>query len=232
MQLITPHLYQIPIGAVNCFVIDGKEDGLILVDTGYKGSTEKIFSAIEKSGRSLKDISQIILTHTHPDHAGSAADIAQRTGAKITLHPADAALAEQGVAGRLPHNVSPGLVNKIIFNLLIKKSPNEIPRFTANHLVNNKDILPFAGGIDVIHTPGHSLGHIALYLRKDDILIAGDICANVMGLGLSTVYEDRDLGIQSILKAARSGFGKAVFGHGKPIMKDAAKKMRAKFERR
>jgi glyoxylase-like metal-dependent hydrolase (beta-lactamase superfamily II) len=229
MRSITPHLFQISLGPVNCFVIDDGKGGLTLVDTGNKGSADKIFKAIEKSGRSPTAISRIILTHTHPDHAGSTADIVQKTGAKVMAHPVDAALAEQGIAGRLPHHLSPGLINRIVFNLFIKKSKNEIPRITVDERVSDGDVLPILDGIRIIHTPGHSAGHIVLHLLKDDVLIAGDLCANMMGLGLSTVYEDRVLGIQSILKAAQTPFGKAVFGHGKPLLKDAAGQMREKF---
>ncbi len=57
-------------------------------------------------------------------------------------------------------------------------------------------------------------------------MICADICSNMMGLDLSTVYEDRAVGIQSILKTAAFDFDKAIFGHGKPIMKDANKKLR------
>jgi hypothetical protein len=51
----------------------------------------------------------------------------------------------------------------------------------------------------------------------------------MMGLGLSTVYEDRALGIANILKAAQTPFSKAVFGHGKPVMENAAKRMLERF---
>ncbi|MEO7309084.1 MAG: MBL fold metallo-hydrolase [Chitinophagaceae bacterium] len=230
MQPITPHLFQITLGAVNCFIIDAGKNGLVLVDTGHMKSRDKIFAAIEKSGRSPKDIKRIILTHTHPDHAGSAADISQETGAIILAHPLDAALAEKGIAGRLPHILSPGVINWLVFRLFIKGKPNQIPAFKTDELLNDGDVLSLAGGIRVIHTPGHSAGHIALYLEDDDILIAGDLCSNMMGLDLSTVYEDRALGMRSIEKAAAIPFSKAVFGHGKALMKDAAKQMLAKFQ--
>jgi glyoxylase-like metal-dependent hydrolase (beta-lactamase superfamily II) len=229
MQQITPHLYQIALALVNCFVIDDKKGNLILIDTGYEGSTDKIFSAIEKAGKSPSAISHIILTHTHPDHAGSVAEIIKRTGAKVIAHPADAALAEKGIAGRLPHILSPGIANWIIYNLFIKGKPNQIPAFNTDQTVTDGETLPMLEGIRIIHTPGHSAGHLALYLAKDDILIAGDICANAMGPGLSAVYEDRQLGIQSILKATQIPFGKAVFGHGKPLMENASQKIRQKF---
>jgi len=229
MRAITPHLFQISLGAVNCFIIDDGPSGLVLVDTGYEGKTGKIFSAIEASGRSPQDIRRIILTHTHPDHGGGAAEIVRQTGAKVIAHREDAQLAEQGIAGRLPHVLSPGIINWIIFNLFIKKSPNAIPRIKVDEQIEDAAMLPIAGGIRVIHTPGHSAGHIALHLLADDVLIAGDICANMSGLGLSTVYEDRELGIRSVRKAAEHQFSKAVFGHGKPLMADASKLLLQRF---
>ena len=74
--------------------------------------------------------------------------------------------------------------------------------------------MPIAGGLQVIHTPSHSAGHISLLLKNEVVLIAGDICAHVSGLGLSTVYEDSELGIKSILKAAEFEFDKAFSGMG------------------
>jgi glyoxylase-like metal-dependent hydrolase (beta-lactamase superfamily II) len=99
----------------------------------------------------------------------------------------------------------------------------------TDEYLNDGDILPIAGGIEVIHTPGHCAGHIALLLKGEDTLIAGDICSNMSGLGLSIAYEDPELGLKSIFKASKHDFDKAVFGHGKAVMQDAAVKMRKKF---
>ncbi len=228
MQRITAGLHQIASGPVNSFLVED-EAGLVLIDTGEAGNTDRIFKAIKSLGKSPADIRSIVLTHTHPDHAGAAADIVQKTGATVYAHPADAALARQGIAGRLPHVVSPGLMNAIIYRLFIRNSKNAIAPLADIEVINDGDLLPIGGGLQVIHTPGHSAGHLALYLQADDLLIAGDLCANMMGLGWSTVYEDRALGVKSILKVAEIPFGKAVFGHGKPLLQDASRRMREKF---
>jgi glyoxylase-like metal-dependent hydrolase (beta-lactamase superfamily II) len=228
MKKITSHLYQINLGAVNAFLIE--DQGLTLVDTGYKGSDEKIFKAIRKGGKDPEKIKRIILTHSHPDHAGSVASLKSKLQVPVFAHTADAQLVEQGIAGRLPHVISPGLVNKLVFRFFIQNVGNHIQATEVAEKLQDKDEISVAGGIQVIHTPGHSAGHIGLLLKEDGILIAGDICANMMGLGLSTVYENRILGIKSILKAAAYDFDKAVFGHGKPLIKSANKKLQAKFE--
>lgn len=230
MKQVTEHLYQISLGAVNVFVIEENES-LTLIDCGYENSADKIFKAIKKAGKDPQNIKQLILTHTHPDHAGSAAEIKRRLNIPVLAHFEDAKLMEQGIAGRLPFVLSPGFVNWLVFNLFIKGSRNRIEPLKTDQLLHDKDILPIAGGLQVIYSPGHSLGHIALYHKKDDVLIAGDICANVFGLGLSPVYENRETGIKSILKVTATGFEKAVFGHGNPIFKGASTKMRHKFAR-
>ncbi|MBO0931260.1 MBL fold metallo-hydrolase [Fibrella aquatilis] len=229
MKQITPSLYQISLGAVNVFVIKDS-DGLTLIDTGYKDSTDKIVAAIRKRGENPEAIRQIILTHAHPDHAGSAAAIKNRLGVPLLAHEQDAALVAQGVGGRSAITVSPGIINWLIFKLLIKNMSPAIEAATVDQTLQHNDVLPIAGGLQVLHTPGHSAGHIALLLQKEGVLIAGDLCANVVGLDLSTVYEDRALGIESILAVSKHKFDKAVFGHGTTLTGQANRTLEAKFK--
>lgn len=227
MQQITQNIFQISLGAVNTFVVD--DNGLTLIDTGYKGSTEKIFNAIKKAGRKPEEIKRVILTHCHPDHTGSAANIKKILRVPLFAHNADAELIEKGIGGRLPMHLSPGIINWLIFNIFIKPNGSAIEAVQIDERLNENDVIPIAGGIQVIPTPGHSAGHICLHIKNEGVLIAGDICANVAGLALSTVYEDRELGRKSILKAAALDFDKAVFGHGRLLSKGANKMLREKF---
>ncbi len=228
MKQISEQLYQISLGAVNVFVIE--DNGLTLIDTGFKHSANKIFSAITQAGKNPQDIRRIILTHSHPDHAGSAAEIKKRLSIPVFAHARDAALIEKGVAGRLPMSVSPGMLNWLIYNLAIRRDGNTIPAVKVDEHLGDGDVLSVGGGLEVIHTPGHSAGHISLLLRNEGILLAGDICSHFGWLALSTVYEDRALGIRSIRKAAQHDFDMAVFGHGITMKQEANKKLLHKFE--
>lgn len=227
MQAITKNIYQIKLGMVNAFLIE--DNGLTLIDTGYKGSADKIFDAIRKAGKDPQALKQIILTHAHPDHSGSAAELKRRLNIPVLAHVEDAKIMEQGIGGRMPFVLSPGIVNWLVFNLLIKNGSANIEALTIDQKLEDNDVLPILDGVQVIHTPGHSLGHIVLLVKSEGVLIAGDLCANVVGLDLSTVYEDRALGIQSILKAAALDFSTAVFGHGNALKDLANKKLYGKF---
>lgn len=114
MQQITASLYQRSLGVVNVFVISDKKAGLTLIDTGYKGSGEPIVSAIRKAGEDPASIKQIIPTHTHPDHAGSAAALKNGLAIPVWAYHEDVPLLEKGIAGEAPIHLSPGIVDWLV----------------------------------------------------------------------------------------------------------------------
>ena len=240
MKKITPHLYQLNLGFVNAFLIEdvvpGPDiandliPGFTLVDTGTPGHLPGIFAQLKKAGKDPRDIRRIIVTHAHTDHTGSAAAISKELGIPVWAHADTARLVEQGRPGEAPLQVSPGLRNQLIYQLFIRRG-GTIDAFNIARRLTDGEVLPIGGpgGVKVIYTPGHSAGHLALLLQADQVLIAADICTNASGLGWSTVYEDRELGRQSILKAAAFDFDKAVFGHGRPLTSAANARLIAKF---
>lgn len=229
LQQITPSLYQISLGFVNAFIIKDGDDDLTLVDTGYKGSLPRILSTLKQGGYKPTAIKRILLTHAHSDHAGSAAAIKTELGIPLLAHQQESPLLEAGLSGNSPVYCSPGLMNWLIYSLFIKRGATAIDPVRVDAHLNHLDILPVAGGLQVIHTPGHSAGHIALLLKKERVLISGDLCAHVAGLDLSVVYENRALALKSITEVAALPFDKAVFGHGRPLKQQANHQLNAKF---
>jgi glyoxylase-like metal-dependent hydrolase (beta-lactamase superfamily II) len=229
VKQISSKVFQIGLGPVNVFVID--DHGLTLVDTGYRNSTERIFTAIRKGGKNPDDIRQIILTHGHPDHSGSAGEMQKRLGIPVFAHADDAHILEQGIGGRDPRILTPGGLNFIIYHFFIKNSSASVDPITFDRKLTDGDVIDIAGGVQAIHVPGHSLGQVALLVKDEGLLIAGDLCSNMFGLALSTVHEDPALAVDSIGKVAAFNFDKALFGHGNPIMKNADKAIRAFYEK-
>jgi glyoxylase-like metal-dependent hydrolase (beta-lactamase superfamily II) len=226
MKKITGNIYQISLGPVNAFIVE--DDGLTLIDTGLPGNADKIFSNLKKEGKRPDDIKRIILTHCHTDHAGSAAALKQIMNISVYAHHEDAVLIEQGIGGRLM-KLTPGIINRLVYHLVIKKAENALQPVQIEEKLSDNDIIPVAGGIRVIHTPGHSAGHIALLIEDEGVLIAGDICANIPSLAYSTLNENIITAQQSIIRAAGHSFDKAVFGHGGPLLNMANKKLMDKF---
>jgi len=229
MKQISEHLWQIGLGMVNAFLIEDAS-GLTLIDTGFKNSTARILKQIEQQGKHPGDIRRIILSHAHSDHAGSAAELKQRLNVPVLAHKADADLMREGRAGRMPMQASPGLMNWIINQAFIKRADSTITPVETDTFLNDSEVLPIGGGLRVLHTPGHSAGHLSFLLEQDKALIVADACANMMGPAFSIVYEDTALGLQSIRKLLDDDFDKAVFGHGNAILHQAADRMRKKFQ--
>ncbi len=173
-------VHLIPMGMANAYLIEGY-DGLTLIDAGYPRKETAVFETIRGLGRSPDQLKHLIFTHGHPDHIGSAAAIVQQTGARTYMHPLDIRIAETGGPFR-PLRAAPGLSRQVLCNLLYHPDERADP-VAINQPLSVGEILPIAGGFEVIHTPGHCAGHVALLWRPGRMLFAGDVCMNIMGLG-------------------------------------------------
>jgi glyoxylase-like metal-dependent hydrolase (beta-lactamase superfamily II) len=225
---ISTNLWKLKMGTVNAYLLQTM-DGLALIDAGWPVKSDAILKAVHDSGHSTKNVRHLVLTHGHIDHAGSAAEVLQRTGARSYAHAADLDLFNQGKAEHQGTSLTPGIVPKLVYLLFIKPGGLTYKPFPIDQVIEDGERLPMAPDVEVIHSPGHSAGHIALLLRNDGILIAGDICSNVMGLGYSVLNEDRALARKSLLRVAEYPFEQAVFGHGKPLVKRANDLLRDRF---
>ena len=227
---ILPGFHQIALGMVNAFLIES-DDGLALIDTGYPGNGAKILEAVGSLGKAPKDLRHILVTHCHPDHAGSLAELVRQTGATVWMHPTDAEMVRSGRCLR-PVKTAPGFMNAIIGRMIRWTASHEIEPAEVAREVTDGESIPVGGGLRAIHVPGHCAGQLAfLWPKHGGVLIAADVAANIFGLGLSPVYEDLDEGRRSLAKLSTLDFQAAVFGHGGPILKGASDQFRAKWPR-
>jgi glyoxylase-like metal-dependent hydrolase (beta-lactamase superfamily II) len=195
-------------------VVDGKE--LILIDTGMSGNSGKILNYIGTIGRQASDVTQIVLTHHHMDHVGSAFELKKATNAKIAVHEEDADV----VAGK---KAAPKFKNILIRAIasVIKVKPVEVDtRLKEGDRV---------GRLIVVHTPGHTPGSICLHDLQNKVLFVGD-ALRYSGGKLEGPREqftpDMSSADQSIQKIAKLDFDIMLSGHGDPLRPDAAKRVR------
>ena len=187
---------------------------------GLPGSQGKIIQAAKELGKKPTDIRHILLTHAHPDHIGGFAALKRDTAAQAHMHLIDAPIAISGTGFR-PMKAAPGLRRKILFRLFVRFAPVE--GAPVDHYLEDEQQLPIAGGVTAIHAPGHCAGQMALlWHQHGGVLFAADACSNMMGLGWSLGYENLEEGKRSLRKLSALNFQIACFGHGKPILKDAA----------
>jgi glyoxylase-like metal-dependent hydrolase (beta-lactamase superfamily II) len=145
------------------------------------------------------------------------------------MHQADANVV-RGSGAMLSIQVSPGLVNAILFRLFIKGTPGQMAPAEIEHEIQDGDVLPCGGGIKAIHTPGHSAGHMAFLLPQGGgVLLIGDACSNTMGLDYSIVYHDIQEARRSLAKLAQINCAAICFSHGKALKGAATQKFKNKW---
>jgi hydroxyacylglutathione hydrolase len=187
------HSFKIPITPnssierfVYSYLIYGET--ITLIDTGVAGGEVQIFETIRSSGRSPSEIALIVLTHSHPDHIGSASAIQQKTGCGIAAHPAERAWIEDVDLQNRERPV-PG------FTTLVGGSVN------IDHELNDGDSIEpddtREGEMQVFSTPGHSAGSISLFMHNEGALFSGDA---IPIPGDMPVYDDALLSVRSVNK--------------------------------
>jgi glyoxylase-like metal-dependent hydrolase (beta-lactamase superfamily II) len=216
-------VHVVAMGNANAYLIEGP-DGLTLVDAGFPNKEAVVFAAIRELGHTPDQLKHLILTHGHPDHIGSAAAIVRETGARTYMHPVDISLAESGGPFR-PMTPAPGLLRQVMCRVLYDHDERLAP-VAIDEPFTDGETLPIAGGIDIIHVPGHCAGQVALLWRPGRMLFAADVFMNIMGIGDPLGFEDLKVGRASQRKLAGLSYDAVGFGHGKTITRDAMTRLR------
>ena len=159
-------------------------DRVTVIDTGLKGSAERVLRAVEAAGRKPKDVRQIVITHYHGDHIGGLAELVERTGAQVMVHALDAPV----VRGERPQPgpTSGGLLKPLI-NFVISRMESVSAPVAVDRELSDGDEIDALDGLRVVHTPGHTPGSICLFSPKRRLLFTGDAIAtpSVFGRPLS-----------------------------------------------
>ncbi|MEE6452325.1 MBL fold metallo-hydrolase [Gottfriedia acidiceleris] len=198
------------------------EQEVILVDTGIPGQTEEIREAIEKSGLEFNKLSKIILTHQDIDHIGSLAELLKTADQEIEVlaHKEDKPYIE---GDKALIKVNPERIAKMIESVPeeIGKKIKAIYDTSLNAKVNStltdEEVLPYAGGITVIYTPGHTPGHICLYHQQSKTLIAGDAVVAADGVIMGpnpNATPDMETALMSIKKLTKYDIETIICYHG------------------
>jgi glyoxylase-like metal-dependent hydrolase (beta-lactamase superfamily II) len=159
----------------NCYVVRAERGSpeAVVIDPGDAASQLRLELA-----RTGARCAAILVTHTHWDHIGGVADLAEGTGA-----PVYAPLAEQAVLER-PDDYYAG-------------QGVHIRGYSPERLLAGGEPIDVAGiTFDVLHVPGHSPGHLAFH--SDGCLFSGDVLF-AGGVGRTDLpFSDWDQLVESI----------------------------------
>ncbi|QDR79329.1 MBL fold metallo-hydrolase [Sporomusa termitida] len=155
------------------------DNGATLVDVGYPGQFKELTAAIEQTGVSLNHIKRIIFTHQDWDHIGNVTDVQNALGSKVEIYTH--VNERDYIEGFLPYiKMTPERIQARLQALPenVREQAADLfanlPTAHVHQTLAAQAALSFHDNVQVIHTPGHTPGHICLYLQQHRLLIAGD----------------------------------------------------------
>ncbi|MEC3606758.1 MBL fold metallo-hydrolase [Bacillus glycinifermentans] len=195
------------------------EESSVLIDTGMPGQFEQIRREIEKAGVPISSLQAVILTHQDIDHIGNLPDLLQEAGgrAKSYAHKLEKPYieGERPLMKTDPKHMDEETKKAMPQALLaILEHP---PKAKIDRELEDGMELPFCGGIRVIATPGHTAGHISLYLKKSKTLITGDALVSSEGVlqpPVPRVTPDMKQAIKSLEKFLDYDIDRVICYHG------------------
>lgn len=175
------------LGFVSAYVLV-RGDEAAVVDTGVEGSADAIGAVLEDAGPGWGGVRHVVLTHKHPDHAGSVNEVLSRSE-RATGYVGSADL-------------------------------DAVDADDLQAIDDGDEVF----GLQVVGTPGHTPGHMAVFDPETKLLVAGDALTNQGGLtGANPGFsEDMGAAAESVRKLSALAPATILVGHGPPVTDGAA----------
>ncbi|WP_424863547.1 MBL fold metallo-hydrolase [Streptomyces sp. MMS24-I29] len=226
---ITPSIWQLPLPVGHVHFVR-LLDGYALIDTGVPGSAPAVLAALEQLGGCPQDVRQIVLTHSHVDHMGSAADLVAATGARVLAGALDAPF----IRGTAPepeavHTASEHALHEQIMAGFADAEVPPLKHVPVDVELRDGDTLDgWAEPVRVLHVPGHTSGSIALHFTESSVLFSGDTIATEGGRAILGPFNlDRQQAIASFRRMAALDVEKVCVPHGLPLLENGGAVLRA-----
>ncbi|MGH8894756.1 MAG: MBL fold metallo-hydrolase [Actinomycetes bacterium] len=225
---LAPGVWRIPTvrgDLVNSFAFVDDDGQVTLVDAGTRRAPRSIVAGLLQIGVAPADVTQLVVTHAHPDHVGGLSGMRGRTGATVAVHERDAAYVREGKG--------PVVDRSRLGGKLLRRQRGSAPTPVEDELVDGQ-VLDVAGGLRVLHTPGHTPGHVALLHEPSGVLITGDSIWNMRGRmtwPIAMLCTDYAMAQQTAEVLGDLEYEVAAFTHG-PEIRDGAREAVRGFLRR
>lgn len=213
-----------PADLLNAFLLQGDDGSLTLVDAGTPGASKAVLRALAGLGRAPQEVTHLLLSHAHADHTGGAAAVQRATGSRVAAHELEAPYVRDG---RMPAPDDATLGGRLLARL-----PGRATGFApvdVDETFTDGAVLPLAGDVQVVHTPGHTDGHCSFLHRRSGVLLCSDAVFNVRGLRWPFKSSCTDVR-QVRTSAVRLGeleYDVAAFAHGPEVSTGARAAVRA-----
>ena len=213
-----------PADLLNSYLLEGGDGTLVLLDAGTRGGPRKLLAALTGLGRAPQDVTHLLLSHAHADHAGGAHAVQEATASAVSTHEREAVYLREGRSPAPDRSTRGGR--------LLRRLPRRVTGFRALEVGStfvDGEVLPLAGGLTVVHTPGHTPGHCSFLHPSSGVLLTGDALFNVRRIRYSIAGPCTDVRLSrsSAQRLGELDFAVAGFTHGPHVSSGAQSAVRA-----
>lgn len=218
---VIPNVYRLPLAGTSALLL--LEDQVTVIDAGWKGSGGRVVNALKRLGRSSEEIGYIVSTHYHHDHVGGIAHLRERSGGKVAAHETEVPFLQRRDKRGLPNPVQMPGIRWLMAPAMAVMQPRG---FSVDLQLTDGSRLEPLGGMEIIHSPGHTPGSISLHFPREGLLMVGDALEYRRGrLELPSRWFSSNMehARESARKLAKLDFDTLCFSHFAPIKKNASR---------
>jgi len=220
-------------GRVHAFLVE-HQGKLTLIDTLYDTDARYIVEVIQRMGREVRDLENIIITHAHRSHLGGLAALKMLSKATVWAHEWESdIIAGQRKAQaipffpRRPYRISLRVWFPLQFGLALglgRHPACEVDRFLKDGAS--------VGPLTICHTPGHSPGHLSMFWKERRTLFAGDSIATwpELSLGWPAFNLNKRQHYDSLHKIREFDPEIIAVGHGEPATGEQVAQLHEKIQ--
>ena len=198
-----------------------------LIDAGWDSDEnwQRFVAVLGSLDRTVTDVASVSVTHLHPDHLGMAARVREASGATVAIHEAEqdgirelsTPPPELELRARLEDWGVPADRQADVLDAFHRRSGWQA--FTADRFLVDGERLDIPGhAVRVVHTPGHTSGHVAFVDDAHEVVFLGDLLLpnQFPGIGLGGTPEGNPIDdyLRSLATVAQLDDFEALPGHG------------------
>ena len=152
----------------------------VLIDAASANCGRSIQKAAESLFGEDTRPASILLTHDHPDHAGSAFELVRMWNCPVYVHPEElpyAAIGDLTAVKKYANQLDRWIILPLLRLMPRQRIESMLSKTSLKNVVqgfNTGAGIPGLPGWECIPTPGHTPGHVAFFRTSDRFLITGD----------------------------------------------------------